>query len=368
MNIPFVDLKTQYQGIKEDIKAVIDNVLEECAFVGGPYVKSFEKNFLEVHGAQYGIGCANGTSAITVALRALGVGPGDEVITVTNTFIATVEAIVEVGATPVLVDCDADTYLMTAAKVEEKIGPKTKAIIPVHLYGNACPMDELVHLANRYKLMIVEDCAQAHLCHFDSQAVGTFGEAGTFSFYPGKNLGAYGDAGFVTVNSEDLEKRVRMEIDHGRTSKYEHELSAGNFRMDGLQGAILDVKLKHLKDWTEKRQKWAQRYNQAFIKEGFKVIKSVEKGECVYHLYVIEVANRDEVMTCLQDADIACGIHYPIPLHKQKALERYNLRGGDFSNSERSATTMLSLPIFPELSEGQVDYIIEKFLKIAKRV
>jgi dTDP-4-amino-4,6-dideoxygalactose transaminase len=366
MHVPFLDLAAQYNQIKPEILKTINDVLESQDFIQGKFAQSFAKNFLEVHGGKYGVGCSNGTSAITVALRALGIGAGDEVISVTNTFFATVEAIAEVGAIPVLVDCNASDYLIDVQAIEEKIGPKTKAIMPVHLYGNACAMTQIMALAQKYNLKVIEDCAQGHLASYNGQAVGTFGDAGTFSFYPGKNLGAYGDAGFIICSSAALQEQVAMQVNHGRVKKYEHDFMAGNFRIDGLQAAVLDVKLKYLKAWTQKRQAWAHRYDDALKKAGFKVIEVNKAANCVYHLYVVEVANRDEVANHLKAKDIGHGIHYPIALHRQPAMKQYGLNPDMFPVAERTVHRILSLPIFPEMSQEQFDYTVEHFLKVAR--
>ena len=338
MNIPFVDLKTQYNNIKEEIKKAINEVLESQKFIQGEYEKDFSTEFARIHGSQFAVGCSNGTSAITVALRSLGIGPGDEVITQANSFFATPEAIVEVGATPVFVDCEDDTYSISITGIEECINEKTKAIIPVHLYGNPASMIEVKSLADKYNLKVIEDCAQAHLAHIDGKAVGTFGEFGTFSFYPGKNLGAYGDAGAVISQDRDLHQKATMHINHGRIKKYEHDFCAGNFRMDGIQAAILKVKLKYIEQWTEARIQHAKRYDELLSDLPLKSMKA--RGKCVYHLYPIEVENRDLVMEAFSKEGIGHGVHYPIPLHLQPALSFMGHKVGDFPISERTGENM----------------------------
>lgn len=366
MQVPFVDLNIQYESIKKEVLSSIEEVLESKSFIMGDYEQKFSKEFCETHGSKYGVGCSNGTSAITVALRSLGVKTGDEVITPANSFFATPEAIVEVGATPIFVDCDPKTYALNIAQVKAKINAKTKAIIPVHLYGNPSPMEDIAKLAKDNNLFIIEDCAQGHLASLNGKAVGTFGEFGTFSFYPGKNLGAYGDAGEVITQDEKLLQTATMHINHGRTKKYEHDFCAGNFRMDGIQAAILSVKNKYISNWTENRIKAASFYDEYLKSKGFKVIERLEGAKCVYHLYPIEVSNRDEVMKYLKDKGISSGIHYPIPLHMQPALKYLGYKEGDFPESERIAKSMLSLPIFPEITEEQQKYVIDTFLEIAK--
>lgn len=366
MKVPFLDLDAQYQSIKIDILSAIEAVLDSKQFVQGKICEDFSKKFLEVHGGGFGVGCSNGTSAITISLRALNIGPGDEVITVANTFFATVEAISEVGATPVLVDCVAETYSINIDQVKKAVTSKTKAIIPVHLYGNPVKMDEIMNIAKSHDLKVIEDCAQAHLASYKGQPVATFGDTGTFSFYPGKNMGAYGDAGFVLSKNEELNNLITMHLNHGRTKKYEHDFLAGNYRMDGIQAAVLSVKAKHINEWTDKRIKVASYYDSLLEDSGLKVIKVQDNGKCVYHLYIVEVSNRDEVMKYLADNDIACGIHYPVPMHLQPACKELGYSKGDFPISEETSQRILSIPIFPEITKEQQDYVIEKLLSVAK--
>lgn len=364
--IPLLDLNAQYAKIKPEVLEAIEKVLDSKKFIMGDFEKKFSKDFCEIHGSIYGVGCSNGTSAITVSLRALGIGPGDEVITVANSFFATPEAIVEVGAKPVFVDCEPNGYGIDCDQLEEAVNENTKAIIAVHLYGNPCDMFRVKKIADKYSLKIIEDCAQAHLASLNKKAVGTFGEFGTFSFYPGKNLGAYGDAGEVITQSEELFKISTMHINHGRTKKYEHDFCAGNFRMDGIQAAILSVKSKYISSWTDSRIKAAHLYDELIKSKGFKTIDTLEGAKCVYHLYPVEVSNRDEVMNVLKENDIQCGIHYPIPLHLQPALSYLGYKRGDFPISEKVAQRMISLPIFPEITKEQIKRVVEVFLGVAK--
>ncbi len=366
MAVPFVDLAAQYDKIKPEILKTIEEVLDSRQFIMGEYEQKFSKEFCEIHGSKFGVGCSNGTSAITVALRSLDIGPGDEVITVANSFFATPEAIVEVGATPVFVDCESQGYGIDCVQLEAAVTEHTKAIIPVHLYGNPANMHEVKRIADKYELKIIEDCAQAHLASIDGKAVGTFGEFGTFSFYPGKNLGAYGDAGEVITQDEELLKLATMNINHGRTKKYEHDFCAGNFRMDGIQAAILSVKTKYISQWTDQRIAAAKKYDECIKTKGFKTIDVSEGSKCAYHLYPVEVSNRDEVMKVLKEKGIGCGIHYPIPLHLQPALDGLGYKKGDFPVSESSAERMVSLPIFPEITDAQINEVVEVFLGIAK--
>lgn len=360
MKVPFIDLDKQYSNIKSEVLGSIKKVLESQKYIQGDFVRSFEDKFCTLSGYNYGIGCSNGTSALTVALRTLGVTSGDEVITVANTFFATIEAIKEVGAKPVLVDINPDDYLMNLNLVNDAITENTKCIIPVHLYGNPVDMTKLKEIAKKYSLYIIEDCAQAHLATHDGITVGNFGDLSTFSFYPGKNLGACGDAGFITTPREDLANLARMHINHGRTAKYNHEFYAGNFRMDGIQAAILEVKLRYLKDWTQNRIIAADYYSKSLEELGIKKINIRKNNFCVFHLYVIEVDNRDKVQKYLAECGVTTGIHYPIPIHMLKACEDLDYKEGDFPITESAAKRVISLPIFPEITTSQQDYVVEK--------
>ncbi len=366
MKVPFLDLDAQYQSIKEEVRLAIDEVLESKKFIQGEFCQEFSKKFLDIHGGEFGVGCSNGTSAITLALKALGIGPGDEVITVANTFFATIEAIAEVGAKIVLVDCDPKSYLINHEQVEDSLTARTKAIIPVHLYGNPVNMVELQKIASENNLFIIEDCAQAHLAQLDGQAVGTFGDAGTFSFYPGKNLGAYGDAGFVLSSNKELNDKVSMYLNHGRIEKYQHNFLAGNDRMDAIQAAILTIKCKYIDNWTQKRIEAAFYYDKKLTEAGFKIIEKNEKAKAVYHLYVVEVQNRSETISNLQKKGVSTGIHYPIPMHLQPACRELNYKKGSYPVSEKVSERIISLPIYPEISKDQQDYVVNNFLKIAR--
>lgn len=359
MEVKFLNLNRQFESIKSEVMERVEDVFNQSAFIQGKFVDCFSKNFLDVHGGKFGYGCSNGTSALSLALRTLGIGPGDEVITQSNTFIATVEAIQSVGATTVLVDCDPQTYSIKVKSLSRALTDKTKAIIPVHLYGNPAPMFEIMEFASANNLKVIEDCAQAHLAKIGGRAVGTFGDAGCFSFYPGKNLGAFGDAGFVIVNEEENLNRLKKFIDHGRISKYDNEFLASNERMDGVQGAILDIKLKYLSIWTEKRRALAERYDKFFDLKGIKRLQITDDSFAVYHLYVVEVENRQEVMDELKLAGIGCGVHYPKPVHMIKACEHLGYREGDFINSESSAKKLLSLPMCPMINNKESEYLFK---------
>ena len=357
MSIPFLDLSAQYRSIKPEIDTAIDEVLDSMTLVQNRFCHQFAEDFLRLHGGAFGTGCSSGTSAIILALKALGIGSGDEVITANNTFFATVEAIAAVGAKPVLVDCRPDTYGMDCILVDKAMTSKTKAIIPVHLYGNPCDMDALCDLAHDHDIHIVEDCAQAHLATWKGRGVGTFGIAGTFSFYPGKNLGAYGDAGFVMVRERRLFEAVSMHLDHGRAFKYEHRFMAENYRMDDIQAAVLGVKCRYLKRWTERRIALAGQYDDILKPKGYKVIHVEPESRCVYHLYVVETDCRQELVQKFKTEGIGYGIHYPIPMSLQPACRDLGYRQGDFPVSEFISGKILSLPLYPEMTGEAVQRV-----------
>lgn len=367
MKINFVDLKRQYLTIKGEIDSAIAEVIESTAFTSGPFVKTFEDNFAKFHNAKYCVGVNSGTSALHVVMWALGIGSGDEVIVPTNSFFATAESVSLCGATPVFVDCEPEYYNIDPSGIEGAITERTKALIPVHLYGQPAEMDKIKELADKHRLILIEDCAQAHMADYKGRKVGTFGVAGCFSFYPGKNLGAYGEAGAVTTNDEELYKKMLILRDHGASKKYYHDYVGHNYRMEGIQGAILNVKLKYLEEWTEKRRRNAGLYARCL--SGIKDVclpKEMDDIRHVYHLYVIRVPRRDELMKYLNDNDISTGVHYPVPCHRQKAYDLSCRPGKELPVSERYAGELLSLPMYPELTEEEVLYvckIIETFYK-----
>lgn len=360
MEVPFVDLKAQYRSIASEIEDAIAKVITDCAFINGKYVREFEENFAKFCGAKHCIGVGNGTDALKLALLACDVGPGDEVITVSHTFIATAEAITQTGARSVFVDID-DSYCINPSLIENAVTEKTKAIIPVHLYGNPADMNAILEVAKRFKLKVIEDAAQAHGAIYKRQTIGTLGDCACFSFYPGKNLGAFGDAGAVVTNNEEIAKRVSMLRDHGRTEKYIHIVEGFNSRLDGIQAAVLNVKLKHLDEWTEARRNAARKYHEKL--SGLKnIILPIECDDCihVYHLYVIRTRERDRLQMFLKDKGIATGIHYPVPLHQQPAYKYLNYRADSLPHTSAVAKEILSLPISAEISEGQIEYISGK--------
>jgi dTDP-4-amino-4,6-dideoxygalactose transaminase len=357
MKVPFVDLWAQYQSIKHEIDTAVDAVIKSSAFIGGQYVKQFEGKFAAYCGAKYCVGVGNGTDSIYIVLRALGIGPGDEVITVANSFIATSEAITMTGARVVFVDCDPQTYNIDCKKVPAAITPRTKAIVPVHLYGQPSDMKTLNAIAREHNLCVVEDAAQAHGAEYDGCRAGTLGSASCFSFYPGKNLGAYGDGGAIVTDDESLADRCRMIANHGRLKKYDHEFEGVNSRLDGLQAAILSVKLKHLDDWTQKRIANAALYKDLLSNSGVICPFEAPNVKHVYHLFVIQVPRREAIQKYLNAKGIATGIHYPIPLPNLMAYRYLGHNQNDFPNATELSTKILSLPMFAELAREQIEYV-----------
>ncbi|MCX5919177.1 MAG: DegT/DnrJ/EryC1/StrS family aminotransferase [Deltaproteobacteria bacterium] len=426
MKVPFLDLKAQYLSMKDEIHAAIQEVLDATAFAGGPFVARFEKEFAAFCGCQEGIGVGSGTEALWLCLLALGIGPGDEVITVPNSFIATAEAISFCGASPAFVDVDPSTYTLDPNKLEEYLKfrnpnsairnrrsqesrvrsqdatssgrrsavsgqqsggrgqnpatrnpkPETrnassirnpqsafrngtpKAVIPVHLFGQPADMDPILEIAKKYNLAVIEDACQAHGALYKEKKAGSLGDAGCFSFYPGKNLGAYGEAGAVVTNNPVMAAKMRMVRDHGQSKKYHHDLIGWNDRMDGIQGAILSAKLKHLSAWNEARRKNALLYTKLLKNTGGIVVpEEAPYARHIYHIYAVRVQNRDKLMSALGEKGISCGIHYPIPIHLTDAYKFMGLGKGSFPAAEKCANEFLSLPMFPELAEEQIEYV-----------
>ena len=367
MNVPFLDLKLHHAPLREEIDLAIAEVIDRNAFAGGPYVEGFEKDFAAYCDCAEAVGVGSGTDALWLALLALGIKRGDEVITVPNTFIATAEAISYAGARPIFVDVDPDTYTMDPEKLAESITPVTRAIIPVHLYGQTADMDPILEVANKYGIPVIEDAAQAHGALYKGRKAGSLGRAGCFSFYPGKNLGAFGEAGAITTNDPELANKMRILRDHGQPAKYVHSCVGWNGRMDGIQGAVLQIKLRHLNEANAGRRHWAHRYTEAF-RNADGIVAPIEAADRhhVYHVYCIRVAERDLLRAQLQDRGVATGIHYPIPLHLQGAYDQLCYREGRFPISEQHAKEILSLPMFPELTDTQVDYVIERVTEMAR--
>jgi dTDP-4-amino-4,6-dideoxygalactose transaminase len=354
MTIPYIDLKKQYDGIKEEILEAISHTLESMQFILGKEVAAFEAEFAAYSGAQYAIGVNSGTSALHLALLAAGIGPGDEVITVPFTFVATVAAILYTGAKPVLVDIDPSTYTMDPQKIERALTPRTKAIVPVHLYGQAADMDSILEVARRHNLIVIEDAAQAHGAEHNGRRCGSIGDLGCFSFYPGKNLGAYGEGGLVTTNNPEFARTIELLRDWGAEKKYHHVLRGYNYRMEGVQGAILRVKLRYLEAWTEARRRHAAAYNQALSDCGLRLPVEAHGNRHVYHVYAVLSAQRDQLNDALNARGVQTGIHYPVPVHLMPAYADLKYQCGDFPVAERVANEELSLPMFPELTEAQI--------------
>ncbi|MBV9055133.1 MAG: DegT/DnrJ/EryC1/StrS family aminotransferase [Candidatus Eremiobacteraeota bacterium] len=357
MSVPFVDLKTQFRNLRDEIMPRVLRVMEDATFILGPDVGAFEERFAGYVGTRHCVGVESGTAALQLALEALGIGDGDEVILPANTYIASAIAVSATGASPVLVDCD-DAYLMDASKLDAAVTPRTKAIMPVHLYGQAVPMEPILRCARRHGLRVVEDACQAHGARDAGRAAGSFGDAGVFSFYPGKNLGAYGDGGAVLTDDPELAERVRLLRDFGQRRKYEHSIKAGSCRLDSIQAAVLDVKLAHLDRWNDARRRNARHYDAKLAAIGIEPPRRLTDDGHVYHLYVIEVERRSAVQQFLSECGIATGIHYPIPIHLQQAYADLGLRAGSFPVTERAAHRILSLPMYPELREEQIDHVV----------
>ena len=359
VTVPFVDLKQQYASIKPQVDAAIARVIENTSFILGPEVRAFEAAFAEYLDARACIAVNSGTAALQLALMAAGIGASDEVIVPSFTFFATAEAVSVLGATPVFVDIDPVSYTVTAAAIERAITPRTRAVIPVHLYGQAADLDPILELAKKHNLHVIEDAAQAHGAEYKGKRVGALGSAGCFSFYPSKNLGAYGEAGAVVTNDEELATRLRLLRDHGSTSKYAHAIVGYNFRMEEIQAAVLNVKLQHLNGWNDARRARAARYNAALSNSNLVLPREMDYARHVYHIYAVQSQNRDELQKGLTAAGVQTGVHYPIPIHLQPAYASLGYKHGDLPVTEELAERVLSLPMFAELSDEQIDRVAE---------
>lgn len=359
MQIPLVDLKIQYEHIKGEIDSAISAVLAETAFVRSHFVEKFEFEFAAYIGTRHCIGCANGTDAIEILLEAFGIGKGDEAIVPANTFFATAEAVARVGATPVFVDNEPRTYSIDVQRIEEKINSRTKCIIPVHLYGVPCDMDAINVIAKRHCLLVIEDASQAHGALYKGRKVGCLGDAATFSFFPGKNLGAYGDAGGIVVNDEQLAKKCRQIGNHGGLKKYEHDILGRNSRLDGLQASVLSVKLKFLDGWNASRRRLAARYSELLQDSEIGLPFVPPHCESAFHLYVVRVAARDVLLEKLTNAGIGAGIHYPTALPYLAPFRSAAVLDRDYPNALSQMSQILSLPLFPELSEKQLQHVTD---------
>lgn len=359
MNVPFVDLKIQYARLKSEVDAAIHSILEATSFVGGDFVKGFEKAFAEKHEVKHCISCGNGTDALYISMKALGFGPSDEVITVANSWISTSETITQTGARPVFIDIEPDYYTIDPNKIEEKITKNTKAITPVHLYGQPADIQKIKEICKKHKLFLIEDCAQAHFATFGGQKVGTFGTAGTFSFYPGKNLGAYGDAGAIISDDDEFAAKARMFANHGSPQKHKHEMEGINSRMDSLQAAILRIKLQYIDDWNFARYKNALYYNRLLSDlDTIDIPRIRENSTHIFHLYVIRTPQREELVDFLASKSISTGMHYPTALPFLPAYSYLGHQPSDFPVAFKCQDEILSLPMYPELSQEQIEYVV----------
>jgi dTDP-4-amino-4,6-dideoxygalactose transaminase len=357
VKIPFVDLGAQYRNHRRDFDKALAGVIEKTAFIGGSVVREFELAYAAAYGVDHCVSCGNGTDAIYIVLRMLGIGPGDEVITTAASWISTSEAITQTGAKPVFVDVD-QFYNINSDLISEKITDRTRAILPVHLYGQAADMSRLADICKRHRLFLVEDCAQAHFAECHGGRVGTFGDAGTFSFYPGKNLGAWGDAGAIVTNDSELARKCRMYANHGALTKHVHEMEGINSRLDGIQAALLTAKLPHILDWTEGRRRVARWYDSALKGVGDLVLPEVRSGSThVFHLYVVRSEFRDGLRSFLATRGIETAVHYPTALPLLPAYEYLRMSAADIPNASRNQHQILSLPIYPEMTNDMVDFV-----------
>jgi dTDP-4-amino-4,6-dideoxygalactose transaminase len=360
MRIPFLDLRAQHLPLREEIEAAIREVIDSGAFAGGPFVAKFEKDFATFCQTQFAVGVGSGTEALWLSLLAYGIGPGDEVITVPSSFMATAEAISVCGAKPVFVDIDGQSYTLDPDLLERAVTPRTKAVIPVHLFGQMADMDPILEIARRHGLRVIEDACQAHGAEYKGRKAGSMGDAGCFSFYPGKNLGAFGEAGAVVTNDATLTEKIQMLRDHGQETKYHHSYVGWNARMDGIQGAVLRVKLRVLDRGNAARRTHARLYDkQLGDRDDMITPKEAEYAKHVYHVYAVRVKGRDQLLRGLADRGISCGIHYPIPIHLQQAYRSLGLERGSFPVAEQCAEEFLSLPMFPELTSEQIETVTQ---------
>jgi dTDP-4-amino-4,6-dideoxygalactose transaminase len=362
--IPFLDLKAQYQQMKPEIDAAVARAIDSAQFVLGPEVAAFEERFASYCNVRHCVAVNSGTSALHLALLAAGIGPGDEVITVSMTFVATTAAILYSGATPVFVDVDPVTWTMNPSLIEAAITPRTRAILPVHLHGLMADMDEIMEIASRHNLVVIEDAAQAHGAEYKGRRAGSTGDLGCFSFYPGKNLGAYGEGGAVVSNHFEFAQRISLLRDWGQESKYNHVLHGYNYRMDGIQGAVLNVKMNYIEGWTEARRSVASYYDHLLEKHRCRRPVPPPHSRHVYHVYAVGLARRDEAQKALQAAGIGVGIHYPVPVHLQKAYAGLGYGAGDFPITELLANQFLSVPIYAELRPEQVSEVVMELEKV----
>ena len=358
MKIPLVDIKANYLSIKKDIDNAIQQVINNSSFIMGPFLKEFEENFAKFCKVKHAIGCSSGTTALHLALLCAGIKKGDEVVTVPNTFIATTECISYVNGAIKFVDVDPETALVDIDQLEKAVTPKTKAIVVVHLYGQMPDMKRIKDITDDYDLFLIEDAAQAHAAEWRGHQPGYYGDVATFSFFPAKNLGCFGDGGAVITDNDEIAEKIRLLVNHGRSTKYEHLMEGFNYRLDALQAAILNAKLPYLPRWTELRRKHAAFYNHHLPEEVERPVE-INGAKHVYYMYVIRTQKRDELMKHLKERGVSCGIHYPLPLHLQPAYKDFGFKKGDFPVSETLAKEILSIPVYPELTEEQLNYIVD---------
>jgi dTDP-4-amino-4,6-dideoxygalactose transaminase len=365
--VPYLDLRAQYRTLRSEVLKALEEICESTSFAQGPATSEFEAKFAAYSGVDHCVSLNSGTSALHLALRCLDIGPGDEVITVSMSFIATAWAITYVGATPVFVDIDPLRRTLNPDNLEAAITPRTKAIIPVHLYGMPAEMDRIMAIADRHGIPVIEDAAQAHGAKYRNKRVGQFGQIACFSFYPGKNLGAYGEGGALITNDSSIAHRARSLRDHAQSQKYLHDEIGYNYRMDSFQGAVLSIKLKHLDEWNTVRIDRARQYTELLKNSSYKLPAYMSDSECVWHCYVIETPERDRVRSALQDVGIQSAIHYPVPIHLQKAYTHLDYRLGDLPATEALCEHCLSLPIYPELSRGKMSRVASVLLDLENR-
>jgi dTDP-4-amino-4,6-dideoxygalactose transaminase len=365
--IPYLDLRAQYRPLRNEVLRALEEICESTSFAQGPATSEFEAKFAAYCGVDHCVSLNSGTSALHLALRCLDIGPGDEVVTVSMSFIATAWAISYVGATPVFVDIDPVRRTLNPDKLEAAITPRTKAIIPVHLYGMPAEMDRIMAIADRHGIPVIEDAAQAHGAKYRNKHVGQFGQIACFSFYPGKNLGAYGEGGALVTNDASIARRTRSLRDHAQSQKYLHDEIGYNYRMDSFQGAVLAIKLKYLDEWNTARNEVAQVYTELLTDSSYKLPANLSDSECVWHCYVIETSERDRVRSALQNVGIHTAVHYPVPVHLQKAYAHLGYRTSDLPVTEGLCEQCLSLPIYPELSKEKISHVASALLDLEKR-
>jgi dTDP-4-amino-4,6-dideoxygalactose transaminase len=364
--IAFVDLTAQYQAIKAEIDSAISRVLDSSQFILGKEVEAFEQDFASYCQADYAVGVNSGTSALHLALLAAGAGPGDEVITVSYTFVASAAAICYTGAKPVFIDIDPQSCTLDVAQLEQAITPRTKAVMPVHLYGNCADMERICAIARRHNLIVIEDAAQAHGAEYKGRRAGSLGDIACFSFYPAKNLGAFGEAGAIVTSRADYAEQLRILRDHGQTQRYYHDMPGYNYRMEALQGAVLRVKLRHLDVWNSARRKHASEYRNLLAEIDVGLLTETRNSRCVYHIFPVFTPRRDALRASLETAGVATGIHYPVPVHLQLGYEFLGYRKGDLPRTEKASKQTLSLPIYPELTSDDVGYIVSTIQRFTR--